>query len=110
MQIDLLPNLPRRLCKVAALKSEKFPSGGYENIITAMDVFSRYLFAYPVTDVSATNTSKVIIDKTTKHTCLPTTLITDKGTAFTSKLIAEIAQILSIQIECATRLPNICRP
>ena len=33
MQFDLLPELP--------------PSGGYENIVTAMDVFSRYLFAYP---------------------------------------------------------------
>ena len=87
-QIDLLPNLP--------------PSGGYENIITAMDVFSRYLFAYPVTDASATNTTKVIIDIMTKHTYLPTTLITDKGTAFTSKLVAEIAQILRIQIKCAT--------
>ena len=31
MQIDLLPELP--------------PSGGYENIITAIDVFSRYAFA-----------------------------------------------------------------
>ena len=30
MQIDLVPELP--------------PSGGYENIVTAMDVFSRYLF------------------------------------------------------------------
>ena len=36
MQIDLLPNLP--------------PSGGYENVLTAIDVFSRYLFAYPITD------------------------------------------------------------
>ena len=88
MQIDLLPNLP--------------PSGGYENIITAMDVFSRYLFAYPVSDATATNTAKVIIDIMTKHTYLPTTLITDKGTAFTSKLVAEIAQILGIQIKCAT--------
>ena len=88
MQIDLLPNLP--------------PSGGYENIITAMDVFSRYLFAYPVTDATATNTAKVIIDIMTKHTYLPTTLITDKGTAFTSKRVAEIAQILGIQIKCAT--------
>ena len=87
-QIDLLPNLP--------------PSGGYENIITALDVFSRHLFAYPVTDASATNTAKVIIDILTKHTYLPTTLITDKGTAFTSKLVAEIAQILGIQIKCAT--------
>ena len=32
MQIDSMPELPR--------------SGGYENIMTAMDVFSRYLFAY----------------------------------------------------------------
>ena len=38
MQIDLWPNLP--------------PSGGYEIIITAMDVFSRYRFAYPFTDAS----------------------------------------------------------
>ena len=88
MQIDLLSNLA--------------PSGEYANIITAMDVFSRYLFAYPVTDASATNTSKVIIDIRTKHTYLPTTLITDKGTAFTSKLLAEIAQILGIQMKWAT--------
>ena len=88
MQIDLLPNLP--------------PSEGYENIITAMDVFSRYLFAYPVADASAANTAKVIIDIMTKHTYLPTTLITDKGSAFNSKLVAEIAQILGIQIRCAT--------
>ena len=67
-----------------------------------MDVFSRNLFAYPVTDASATNTAKVIIDIMTKHTYLPTTLITDKGTAFTSKLVAEVAQILGIQIKCAT--------
>ena len=88
MPIDLLPNLP--------------PSGGYENIITAMEVFSKYLFAYPFTDASATNTAKVIIDIMTKHTYMPTTLITDKGTAFTSKLVAEIAEILGIQIKCAT--------
>ena len=28
-------------------------SGGYENVVTAIDVFSRYLFAYPLTDASA---------------------------------------------------------
>ena len=88
MQIDLLPNLPA--------------SGRYENIITAVDVFSRYFFAYPVTDASATNTAKVILDIMTKHTYLPTILITDEGTAFTSKLVAEIAQILGIQVKCAT--------
>ena len=37
-----------------------------------------------------------------RHTYLPTTLITDKRTAFTSRLVDEIAEILGIQIKCAT--------
>ena len=86
MQIDLLPNLP--------------PSGVYENVLTAIDVFSRYLFAYPLTDASATNVAKVLIDIMTKHSYLPTTLITDKCTA--STVIAEITQILGITLKCAT--------
>ena len=39
MQIDLVPELPQ--------------CGGYENIVTAMDVFSRYLFAYPTSNQDA---------------------------------------------------------
>ena len=88
MQIDLLPNLPT--------------SGGFENVLTAIDVFSRYLFAYPLTDASAINVAKALIDSMTTHAYLPTTLITDKGTAFTSTNIAEITQILGITLKCAT--------
>ena len=88
MQIRLLPNLP--------------PSGGYENVLTAIDVFSRYLFAYPLTDASAINVAKAIIDIMTKHSYLPTTLITDKSTAFTSTIIPEVTQILGITLKCAT--------
>ena len=88
LQINLLPNLP--------------PSGGYENIITALDVFSRYLFAYPVTDASAISTAKILIDIMTRHTYLPTTLITDKGTAFMSHVVGEVAKILGIRIKCVT--------
>ena len=88
MQIDLLLNLP--------------PSGGYENVLTAIDVFSRYLFAYPLSDASAINVARALIDIVTKHAYLPTTLITDKGTAFTSTIIAEITQILGITLKCAT--------
>ena len=68
----------------------------------AIDVFSRYLFAYPLIEATATNVAKVIIDITTKHSYLPTTLITDKGIAFTSTIIAEITQILGITLKCAT--------
>ena len=87
MQIDLLPNLTT--------------SGGYENVLTAIDVFSRYLFAYPLMDASAINVAKVLIDIMTKHVYLLTTLIT-KGTAFTSKIIAEITQVLGITLKSAT--------
>ena len=87
MQIDLLPNLPE--------------SGGYKNVFIAMDLFSRYLFAYPITDASAINVAKVFIDIMTKYAYLPTTLITDKGNAFTSTNIAEITQILGITLESA---------
>ena len=88
MQIDLLPNLPTR--------------GGYQTVMTAFDVFSRYLFAYPLIEATATNVAKVIIDIMTKHSYLPTTLITDKGSAFTSTIIAEITQILGITLKCVT--------
>ena len=70
MQIELLPDLP--------------PSGVYENIITAIDVFSRYAFAYPVSNPTAVNTTKVIIDITTRRDYLPTLIITDKRSVFVS--------------------------
>ena len=88
MQIDLVPGLP--------------PSGGYENIVTAMDVFSRYLFAYPTANQDATTFAKVLINIMTKHAYLPTTLISDKGTAFTSHVIKEVAGVLCITLKHAT--------
>ena len=88
MQIDLLPDLP--------------PSWGYENIITAIDVFSRYAFAYPVSNPTAVNTVKVIIDIMTRHAYLPTLIITDKGSVFVSQVIHEVAEILVINLKHAT--------
>ena len=52
MQKDLLPELP--------------PSGGFENIITTIDVISRYAFAYPGASPTAVDTAKVIIDILTR--------------------------------------------
>ena len=88
LQMDILPNLP--------------PSGGYDHIITAIDVFSRYLFAYPVTRITATAVSKVIMDILCKHTYLPTTIITDLGTQFNAQITHEIAAVLGIELKHAT--------
>ena len=88
MQIDLLPELP--------------PSGGYENIIIAIDVISRYAFAYPVCNTTAVNTAKVIIDILTRHAYLPTLIITDKGSVFVSQVIDEVAGIIGINLKHVT--------
>ena len=78
VQIDLLPELP--------------PSGVYENIITEIAVFSRYAFAYLVSNPTAVNTAKVKIDIMTRHAYLPTLIKTDKGSVFVSQVIHEEAQ------------------
>ena len=88
MQIDPLPELP--------------PSGGYENINTAIDVFSRYAFAYPVSNPTAVNTTKIKIDIMTRHAYLPTLIITDKGSVFVSQVIHEVAEILGTNLKHAT--------
>ena len=88
MQIDFLPELP--------------PSGAYENIITAIDVFSSYAFSYPVSNPTAVNTAKVIIDIMTRHAYLPTLIITDKGSVFVSQVIHEVTEILGINLKHAT--------
>ena len=88
MQIDLLPELP--------------PSEGYENIITAMDLFSRCAFAYPVSNPTAVNTAKVIKNIMTRHAYLPTLIITDKGSVFVSQVIHEVAELLGINLKHAT--------
>ena len=88
MQIDLVPELP--------------PSGGYTIVVTAMDVFSRYLFAYPTSNQDANTIAKVLINIMTKNAYLPTTLISDKGTAFMSHVIKEVAGVLGITLKHAT--------
>ena len=88
MQLDLVPGLP--------------PSGGYEKIVTAIDVFSRYLFADPTSNQDAKTVAKVIINIMTEHAYLPKTLISDKVTAFTSHVIKEVAGVLGITLKHAT--------
>ena len=57
-------------------------SNGYGNFVTAMDVFSRYLFAYPTLSQDAKIISRVHNNCLTELAYLPTTIITDKGSAF----------------------------
>ena len=88
MQIDLVPGLP--------------PSGGYESIVRAMNVFSCYLFAYLTSNQDAKTNPNVINNIMTMHAHLTTTLISDKATAFMSHVIKEVGGILDITLKHAT--------
>ena len=74
--IDILPNLPS--------------SNGYQHIITMVDGFSRYLFAYPTQDMTAKTVAWCIIDVMTRHGYLPTVIQTNKGLQFRSEVANQI--------------------
>ena len=77
-------------------------SVGYENGVTAIDVFSLHLFADPTANPDAKTIAKVITVLMTKHTYLPTTLVSDKGSALVSQIIREVAGFLGITLNYAT--------
>ena len=78
------------------------PSNGFTAIVTAMDIFSRYLFTYCVTKIDAKTIARVLVDIMTRHAYLPTTIITDKGTQFMSEVVADTTRVLGIQLRHAT--------
>ena len=87
MQINLLPEVP--------------PTGGYENIIAAYHVFSRYAFAYPSSNRTAVDTAKVIIDIMKRNVYLPTLIINDKGSVFVTQIIYEVAETQGLNLKHA---------
>ena len=74
--------------------------------MTAIDVFSRYLFAYPTSNQDAKTIAEVIISIMTQHVYLPTTHISDNGSAFMSHVIKEEASVLGISLMHATTKPT----
>ena len=60
-------------------------SGGYIAIVTAMDIYSRYLFACNVVRVDTEAVARVLTDIITRHSYLPTPILTDKGSHFMSE-------------------------
>ena len=88
MKVDLVPEMP--------------PSGGYENIVRAMVVFSRYFFAYPTSSQNTKTLARVIINIMTKHAYLPTTIVADRGSVFMSQVIKEVAEVLGITLRHVT--------
>ena len=72
LQIDLVGRLP--------------DSGGFNHILTTKDTFTKYLFATPLRNASAPNVAQQLFNMFMKTTYIPKTILSDMGTAFTSKV------------------------
>ena len=77
-------------------------SNGFTHILTAVDVFSRYLFAVPLKRPDTHSVVRGLLSIFTKHAYVPKHILTDKGTAFTAELLSEIAKAADIHISHAT--------
>ena len=82
MHIDLLPNLP--------------PSGGYEKVLTAVDVFSQYQLSYPLADASAINVAKKLIDIMTKDAYLQQLSLLIKELHSLSRLLRKLRRFWTL--------------
>ena len=85
-----------------------FGSGGYENIMTAMKVFARYLLVYPTSSQDRETVAKVVFNIMTKHTYLPTTNISDRWSVFIPQVIKEVAEVLGRTLQHATTKQMAC--
>ena len=73
-------------------------------IVTAMDVFSRYLSAFPTSKEEAKTLAIVILNNMSKRDYLPSILISEKGSAFVSQKIKEVTGLLGNILKHALKL------
>ena len=88
LEIDLVGELP--------------PSNGFTHILTACDYFSRYLFAIPIRKPDTKSVVEALMQIFTQHSYVPKTILTDKGTTFTSQLLNSLMESAGIKIEHAS--------
>ena len=79
-----------------------FQSSFYRYVLTGIDVFTKYLFAVPLTSPSAKTVANALVNIFFRHSYLPETILTDLGTNFTSLLFHELAILLEIRLNHAT--------
>ena len=78
------------------------PAGGFVQVLTAIDVFTKFLFAVPLRRITARTVVDALTTIFLRHSYIPQILLTDKGTQLTSKLMKEVTTLLDIDLKHAT--------
>ena len=74
-------------------------------VLTAIDVFTQYLFAVPLTNVSADTIARELMSIFFRHSYLPKPIFSDLRTFFVSELLYELTKLDEIQLD-QTSLKN----
>ena len=78
------------------------PTGGFTQVLTAVDVFTKYIFAIPLRRITAQNIVNALTTIFLRHSYVPEILLTDKGTQLTAELMQEVTQLMDIELRHAT--------
>ena len=73
----------------------------YTYILSGIDAFSKYLFATPVKG-DADIVARALVSIFLRHSYIPSRIICDLGTAFTSELMSELANLLEVELKHCT--------
>ena len=77
-------------------------SPAYKYVLSGIDVFSKYLFAVPLTNGSADTVARELVKIFFQHSYLPQTRLSDLGSTFISELLKELTRLLEIELNHAT--------
>ena len=95
-------NIPARFAKIHMdIVGPLPPSDGYKYILTIIDRASRWTEAFPLRTQSATSCLKYVLQWISRYG-LPESIVTDRGTNFTSDLWHEVITKLGIKLQHVT--------
>ena len=70
-------------------------------MLTAFDVFTKYWFAVPLTNVRADTIARELTSIFFRHSYLPKTILSDLRTALVSELLHELTKLIEFRLESA---------
>ena len=95
-----LNSYPGQTLQIDLVGPLKLPVRRY--VLTAIDVFTKYLFAVPLTNVRADTIAREITSIFLQHSYIPKTILFDRETSFVSELLHELTKLLEIQLDYAS--------
>ena len=98
-EVSTFKSFPGHLMQIDILGP--FPSP-YKYVLTSIDVFSKYLFAVPLTKISAVSVATALVSIMFQHSYIPQDILSDLGTPFVSDLFHELNRLLDIKISHAS--------